>query len=174
VKPPFQRRTAFLAVLLAPTLAACGFGAQTDQVYQAAQGVNDRSGTVWVLDALIVAAKDGSGTFAGSLVNEAAKSQSIANVTGVDVTPAGVNIVIPGNQLVDLAKPVPGTEQPQLTFSGPGVKLGGFVRLTFTYSGGGTSTVNVPVVSNDPKDGSEFANVPLPIASPTGAGTATP
>lgn len=162
-----------MVALLAPVLAACGFGAQTDQVYQAAQGVNDRSGTIEILNAAIVAATDGSGTFAGSLVNESDTAQTISNITAVDATPTGVNITIPGKTLVNLANPVPGTNKPQLSFAGNGIKVGGDIRLIFTFSGGGSSMVDVPVVSNDSSDGSEYANVPLPL-DPNATPTTTP
>ena len=51
MKSPIQRRVAIAALLLAPALTACGFSEQTDQVYQPAVGVNDRSDTVYVLSA---------------------------------------------------------------------------------------------------------------------------
>ena len=70
MKSPSQRRLAIAALLLVPALASCGFNAQTDQVYQAAVGINDRSGEVDILNALIVSGEDGSGTFAGTLVNK--------------------------------------------------------------------------------------------------------
>ena len=67
---PLRRRVAALAmVLLAPVLGGCGIAGihgndyQTDQVYQPAVGVNNRSGVVDVLGAVIVSGSDGSGTF---------------------------------------------------------------------------------------------------------------
>ena len=50
MKSPIQRRAAIAALLLAPALTACGFNEQTDQVYQPAVGVNDRSDNVYVLN----------------------------------------------------------------------------------------------------------------------------
>jgi len=68
---PVRRRLAALAlVLLVPSLGACGFGYQTDKVYQPAVGVNNRSGAVAVLGAVVVSGSDGSGTFVTSLVNK--------------------------------------------------------------------------------------------------------
>ena len=66
-----RRRLAAVAlVLLVPLLGACGFGYQTDQVYQPSVGVNDRDGTVDVLGAVVVSSADGQGTFVASLVNK--------------------------------------------------------------------------------------------------------
>ena len=58
-------------VLTAPVLSSCGvgFGAQTDQVYNPAAGVDVHSGSVDVLNALIVSGTDGSGTVIATLVN---------------------------------------------------------------------------------------------------------
>ena len=68
---PVRRRLAALAmVLLVPLLGACGFGYQTDQVYQPGVGVNNRAGTVDVLGAVVVSASDGEGTFVASLANK--------------------------------------------------------------------------------------------------------
>jgi len=60
-----RRSIASAAVLLTvPALSACGvsFGAQTDQVYNPSVGVDDRSGAVDVLNALVVSGANGSGT----------------------------------------------------------------------------------------------------------------
>ena len=166
-----RRRMAFLAVLLAPALVACGFGAQTDQIYQAAQGVNDRSTNVWILNAAVVAGEDGSGTFAGSFDNQSTSEQSLTNVTGDNVTAGGKGVKVGATDLVNLAEPVAGTDEPQLTLTGSAIKVGGFVRLTFTFSGGAVAVVNVPVVSPDSEDGAEYKDVPLPAVTPTAAET---
>lgn len=155
-------RSAFAAALIAPGLVACGFGAQTDQIYQAAQGVNDRSSDVEIHNATIVAAEDGAGTFAGSLVNISGTEQRVQNITaeGAEAQGAG-EIVVGAGQLVNLASP---TEDggPQLWFTGEGVKVGGHLRVTFTFANGQTSKVNVIIVGTDTEDGEEFVDVPLP------------
>lgn len=153
-----RRRVALAALLLlVPTLAACGFGDQTDQVYQAAVGVNDRTGQVWVLNGLIVSDTDGSGTFAGSLTNQDSKSAKLVSVTGAQGT---VAISIPGNSLVNL-----GTTG-LLRLKDPAITPGAFVPLTFEFSNGQISKVSVPVVNHS----GDYSNVsvgPLPSASPT-------
>ena len=83
-----SRRIAAFAVLLAvPTLSSCGvnFSAQTDQVYTPAEGVNDRSGDVDVLNALVVADTDGTGRFIAGLANNTDKEETLTGITGVDV-----------------------------------------------------------------------------------------
>lgn len=170
MKSPFQRRTAFVAVLLAPALAACGFNAPTDQIYQAAQGVDDRTTSVKILNAVVVAAENGSGTFAGSLVNESGDAQTLEQVAADGVT-AAKSIesieVLPGT-LLNFGTPVEGPKGqalPLLMLNGTPIEIGRYVRLTFTFSGVGTVTLNVPVVSNDSALGHEFADVPLPPGS---------
>lgn len=167
MKSPFQRRTAFVAALLAPALAACGFGAQTDQIYQAAQGVDDRTTSVKILNALVVAAENGSGTFAGSFVNESDESQELSEITGEGVTAAISEeaVAVAPKTLLNLGEPVVGPrggELPQVVLSGTAIEIGRYVRLTLTFSGVGAVTINVPVVSNDSDLGHEFLDVPVP------------
>ena len=160
---------AFVAVLIAPALVACGFGAQTDQIYQAAQGVDDRTTSVKILNAVVVAAQDGSGTFAGSFVNESDEVQTLDGVTGEGVTAAKTtDIEVTSQRLLNLGDPVEGPDGeavPLLTLTGTPIEIGRFVRLTFTFSGAGNVVVNVPVVSAESELGTEFVNVPLPAGS---------
>ena len=63
--PPVTRRRIAAAslVLLVPVLAACSSSEyQTDQVYQPGVGVNERSGTVDVLGAVVVRTSEGEGS----------------------------------------------------------------------------------------------------------------
>jgi hypothetical protein len=73
------------AVLAAPVLSSCGvnFDAQTDQVYNPAVGVNDRDGSVDVLNALVVSGSAGSGTVVATLVNnDQEKDDSVRGIAG--------------------------------------------------------------------------------------------
>jgi len=167
VKSPLKRRTAFAALLLAPALAACGFNAQTDQVYQAAAGVNDRSSDVYVLNSVIVSGADGSGTFAGTFVNTTTTPRALKNVTGegVQVTPGkGATLSVAGNGYLNLGA-ANDTGTVPLAVSGSAVKPGGYVKLTFTFDNDQTVTQNVPVFGPT----QDYATVPLPKA-----GDATP
>jgi hypothetical protein len=170
VKSPIQRRLAIAVLLLAPALGACGFSAQTDQVYQAAAGTNDRSGDVDVLNAVIVSSTDGSGTFAGSLVNTTANAAVLTSVTG-----SGVTAELAGGKPLHLAPygsanlGAAATTAP-LTVSGTGVQPGKDVNLTFTFATGATVTMVVPVSAV----GSDYGDVPLPSPSSSTSPTDTP
>lgn len=163
MKSPSQRRLAVAAVLLAPALGACGFNVQTDQVYQAAVGVNDRSGSVDILNAVIVTAKDGSGTFAGTLVNNTGTAAQLREVTGEGITAAfaaGKPVEVEGfgfNNLGAAGETVPPVK---LGLSGPteAIVPGTFVELTFTFASGQETSLQVPVVGVN----EDYESVPLP------------
>ena len=158
MKSPLRRRTAIAALLLAPALTACGFNAQTDQVYQPAVGVNDRSGDVDILNALIVSGEDGSGTFAGTLVNkDTTQDATLDTVSGPGVTASRTTVDVPAAGNARLA------ESGDLTLEGSSIKPGRFVELTFSFSNGQTTTMKVPVV----EAAGDYKDVPLPSASPT-------
>jgi hypothetical protein len=163
VKSPIQRRAAIAALLLAPALTACGFSAQTDQVYQPAVGVNDRSGSVEILNALVVSGTDGTGTFAGTLVNEnQTQDDVLESVSGPGITAPRSNVTIKAGDHVSLA------QSGALILQGSSIKPGTFVDLTFSFGSGQSTTLKVPVVTAS----GDFADVPLsasPSASPSKA-----
>jgi hypothetical protein len=147
------RRAVAAAVLLlaAPLLSACGlnFNEQTDQVYNPAAGVDDRSGSVDVLNALIVSGTDGSGTVIASLVNnDQVNDDTLRGVAGagqdssLTVKPGG-ETAIPAAGLLNLAT------QAQIEVRGTRVVPGNFVEIKFTFDRGQAITVKAPVVSAD-------------------------
>lgn len=161
------------AVLLAvPALSACGFNEQTDQVYNPADGVNNRSGAVDVLDALIVADSHGSGTVIAGLSNNnqttadqltsvsgAGKDQSVAVTMGSrpTITPAGFK------QLADLKSPI--------AAKGSQIVPGNFVTLRFTFKNAESITVDVPVLDRT----DQYTSVPVPTSpSPSTSPSASP
>ena len=153
MKSPTRRRAAIAALLLAPVLTACGFNAQTDQVYQAAVGPNDRSGSVNILNALIVSGTDGSGTFAGTLVNtDPTNDDTLESVTGQGLTASRRPVDIPAGGTALLA------DTGELTLEGSAIKPGDWVELTFAFSSGQTTTMKVPVV----EAAGDYSDVPLP------------
>ena len=163
MKSPIQRRAAIAALLLVPTLGACGFSAQTDQVYQAATGVNDRSGKVELLNAQIVTAADGAGTFIATLDNTDAKNADrLVSVTGTGVTAKAKDIDIPADGVANLAEPAESGD-PKLAVTGTGVKAGSWVRLTFVFESGQSTTLLVPIVENS----EDYDHVPLPSEAPS-------
>ena len=153
MKSPSQRRLAIAALLLAPALASCGFNAQTDQVYQAAVGINDRSGEVDILNALIVSGEDGSGTFAGTLVNkDTTNDDRLDSVSGPGITASRDTVDVPASGVALLA------ESGDVKLRGDGIKPGSFVELTLAFSSGQSTTVKVPVV----EAAGDYSDVPLP------------
>ena len=167
MKSPTRRRVAIAALLLAPALTACGFSAQTDQVYQAALGPNYRGDSVDVLNAVIVSSTDGSGTFAGTLVStDAADGDTLESVTGDGITASRRTIDIPASGHALLA------ESGELTLQGSEIEPGNWVDLTFAFSSGQTTTMKVPVVEST----GDYADVPLPkpSSSPSASPSASP
>ncbi len=151
-------------LLAAPVLSSCGvsFGAQTDQVYNPSVGVDDRDGTVDVLNALIVSGTDGSGTVVASLVdNDQVHADALKGVAGagqdssLTATIAG-ETTIPAGGLLNLAT------QSNVSATGKRIVPGNFVRITFSFDRAAAVTLDVPVVSADNPD---YAQVPLPSGS---------
>ncbi len=164
-----RRSTAVAALLLAaPVLTSCGFSEQTDQVYNAAAGVDSRSGEVDVLDAQIVSGQDGSGTVVAGLVNNDQVRGD--RLTGIgpgnpgqqDVTASGPSgTSIPAGGDVQLGDTQTGSKG-QWTVTGQTIVAGQFVKLTFTFARAQVVTLDVPVVSaSNPM----YSQVPLPSGS---------
>ena len=157
------RRTlaAAVVVLAVPVLSSCGvsFGAQTDQVYNPSVGVDDQSGSVDVLNALIVSGTDGSGTVVASLANnDDQNDDSLTEVAGagkddgLDVTVGG-ETAIPAGGLLNLA------DDGGISARGERVQPGNFVSITFSFDRGEAITLDVPVVS---ADDAPYADIPTP------------
>ncbi|MFL6060101.1 MAG: hypothetical protein ACJ72E_02630 [Marmoricola sp.] len=175
MKSLLQRRTAIAALLLAPTLAACGFSAQTDQIYQAAAGTNYRSGDVYILNAVVVSSAPGTGTFAGTLVNQTGDQAVLTGVTGDGVTAqmgGGESLKVAPygyNNLGEAGDTVPPAKL-SLTGSPDAIAPGKYLDLTFAFASGSTVTMQVPVYDTS----AQYADVPAPApAAPTGSPTGT-
>ncbi|MCZ4498993.1 MAG: hypothetical protein JWQ74_1546 [Marmoricola sp.] len=172
MKSPFKRRTAFATLLLAPVLAACGFSAQTDQVYQAAVGVNDRSSDVYVLNSVIISGTDGTGTYAGTFVNTTTTPHALKSVSGdgVQAVPGkGVVLAVASLGSLNLGA-ANDTGVVPITITGAAVKPGGYVKLTFTFDNDLTVTQSVPVFG--PTE--DYKSVPLAPAPTASDAPATP
>lgn len=161
---PVRRRLAALAmVLLVPTLGACGFDYQTDKIYQPAVGVNNRSGVVDVLGAVVVSGSDGSGTFIATLVNKDLENPAtLTSVTG----PSGITIQVVKPVTVGPEGLTNMAELGAVAVSGEAVRAGGFVRLGLEFDTGQKTSLNVPVVDR----AEEFSGVSPAIPG----GSATP
>ncbi len=153
MKTTSQRRAAFAALVLAPVLTACGFNVQTDQVYQPADGVLNRDGDVYILNALIVSGADGSGTFVAQFANNNLEQpDQLVSVTGAEITVDAEEIDIPAGGSVNLA------EEGTISVEGDEVTAGGFVDLTLVFANGQSTDLKVPVVLND----GYYTDVPVP------------
>jgi hypothetical protein len=168
---------AAVLVLAAPALSSCGgnFNQQTNQIYNPAEGVDDRSGKVDVLNALVVSTENGSGTVIATFVNNnRVREDSLRSIAGagsdseLEVTPGGPT-AIPAGGLLNLA------ERGRNFVTGERVRPGYFVELTFTFQQGTAITVKAPVVNGREP---EYTSVPQPTPtgspSPTEAITETP
>ena len=179
VKPNRRLSIATAAALLAvPALSACGFNEQTDQVYNPADGVNNRSGAMDVLDALVVSGSHGSGTvIAGLSNNDQTRPDTLTSVAGtgksqnVAVTMGSKVTIIPGGftQLADLKSPI--------AAKSPQIEPGRFVSLRFTFKNAQSVTVDAPVVART----DQYTSVPVPsspsaspLTSPSASPTASP
>jgi hypothetical protein len=139
-------RFRFLAatvVLLAPALVGCStnFKAQTDQVYIPGRGVNDRTSTVNVLNALVVSGEAGSGRVVATLVGVTDEADELLGVT-VDGTEAEITGeaeigALGRNNLLDDA---------EVTAEAEGIAAGDFVEVRFTFAEAEPVTLDVPVV----------------------------
>ncbi len=92
---------------LLPLLAACtsvGLGAQTGQVYIPADGANNRTGTVYVLNAVVVSGRVGAGTLVTTFVDTDTQSpDTVSSITGTGLTVTGTLPTVPAGGHVNLA-----------------------------------------------------------------------
>jgi len=159
-----RRRLASAVLLLAvPALASCtvNFDEQTDQPYNPSVGVDDRSGTVDILNAMVVSGTTGSGAVIATLVNNNQSTpDALRGVAGggsdssLKVTPGGAT-AIPAGGLLNLAT------NGKIAVRGESVKAGSFVTLTFTFERGKAITVECPVVANS----SDYDGVTVPTGA---------
>ncbi len=152
---------------MVPLVASCSFGtsnfdAQTNQFYTPAEGINERSGGVDVLNALVVADGDGQGRFIAGLVNNSDSTDDAltqvqgagdsSDIQGTLQTP----IDVAPNGFVQLADQ--GVEP--VVLQGDQIVPGDFVELTMTFQQADPVTVQLPVVAAE----DDFADVELPSA----------
>lgn len=174
-------------LLLIPTLAACGFGAQTNQQYQSAAGSDNRDGMVQILNAAVVIPSTGSthGTFLGSFVNTSTSDPAIQSTftNGVTATIESISITTPTggtvNPMITLAPDSSYSPQPTAVAGKHGIPItvpanlqqglnpadGAYVTMTFVINtdSAQTITMRVPVFPAD-NPGSYYTKY-LPVAS---------
>lgn len=156
-----RRLAAASLVLLLPGLGACGFGAQTNQVYQPAVGANERGESVDVLGAVVVSEEEGSGTFVASLVNTSLdQDDQLTGITGEDVeVELREPVDLQADDIVNLA------DAGAALVTGERIAAGLYTRLTLEFASGQSTEINLPVVAPE----EEFSDVTPaePSASPS-------
>lgn len=146
------------AVLLVPTLSACGFDRPTDRVYNPGVGVNERSGSVDVLHALVVSGEDGSGTVVAGLVNnDLEEDDALTGIQGAGEDRA-VSVTLDGDVEIPARGSVQLVDETEVSVEGESVAPGNFVTLTFSFERGANVTLDVPVVDRR----GDYADVPVP------------
>ncbi|MFC0623529.1 hypothetical protein [Kribbella deserti] len=146
------RRTSLLgaAALAVTALTGCGagFGAQTLQPYQAAEGTNAQSGEILARNVLVLADAEGKGELNGAFLNDGAKNDYL---TKVELDPSHQGIEITGMRAFTLR---PGALLTLPPAGGKpividGVKPGTMLKMTFTFGVAGPITTQVPVLPED-------------------------
>lgn len=153
-----RRLAATIAASTLLALSACGFEAQTNQQYQAAVGANTH-GDVDVLNAVVVANDDGSGTISTGFVNNTDAEQSLSSVSAT--TMSGEELPVRGLRLL---LPLPKDQLASLGLSSDsggfriteGVEAGYYVKLTFSFTDSAPVTIEAPVVTRT----AEYDKVP--------------
>jgi hypothetical protein len=146
-------------------VASCSFGtsnfdAQTNQIYNPAEGVNDRTSSMDVLDALIVSDEAGRGRFIAGLVNDSRSTDdALTSVQG-----AGKDAAIKGS----LATPIDVVPNGYVQLADDGVKPvvlegdpivpGTFVEVTISFQEADAVTMELPVVTAE----DDFAGITVP------------
>ena len=154
------RRSVALAagVLLlgTPALTSCGFDYPTDRVNTITNGATDRDNTVYVLNAVVVSSRPGTGTVIATLSNtnnpEPARltSFSASKDAPLEATEE-VDIGLLPDASVNLAS------SPQIRVSGD-FKAGEFITLSFGFDNGEEVNVKAPVVTDcDEYDGLDLS-----------------
>lgn len=160
------------ALVLVPTLSSCGFDYATDAIYNQAVGVNDRSGDVDVLNALIVSGEEGSGTFIATFVhNDLEETAAFEGIGGsVEAGDFG-SLEIPAS--VDGSLNL--LDEDPIGVTGD-FAAGDFVEVQLTFDTGQVTDIEVPVVpETGPHEGLDTAGSDSPTedASPTGDASPT-
>ena len=157
VRRSIAKATAVATVsVLALGLSSCGFDQPTDMVYNPAVGVNDQSGSIDVLNAVIVSGAEGSGTLVASFANnDQEQGDSLTQIT-----PGGddqAQVTLPGSTDIDAAALLNLLDEGGAKVEGESVTSGAFVTLTFVFERSESVTLDVPVVEQGE---GPFADVP--------------
>ena len=134
------------AVAVLATTGACGFDYATDQVYIASEGVDYRSGDLDVLNAAVVSAQEGSGTFVATFTNNSQDAaEQVVGITAGEGEPA---VQVSGFTAVEVGPTglVNLSESPSAVVTGDFIP-GDYVPITIDLREGEDIDLNVPVVA---------------------------
>ena len=154
---------ALAGLVVVGALSGCGTGmdAQTNAIYDPGDGVNERGGGVDVLNALLVANPDGTGTLSAALLNSGTEPDQL---TDVAVSVEGEELTIDGDGLpVELpASPRdPLNIEDEAPLYVQDVEPGYFVTLALTFQNGAPVEIDVPVVDRGEEPRNDmYASVP--------------
>jgi hypothetical protein len=154
-------------ILAVPGVASCGFNYATDRENTVSNGTSDKSGTVDVLNAVIVSEEDGSGTFIATLSNNSS-----------DETIHMSSLSFGSNATTEVAAFDPIEVKPHAVVNladGQGIKVSGdfkagdFVAVTVGFDNGESADMKVHVVVADDEyegyDNGTGSPEPAPTAS---------
>ncbi|HSU02414.1 MAG TPA: hypothetical protein VLK03_07700 [Nocardioides sp.] len=140
--------TAAAVLALAAPLSSCGFDYATDREYDVTSAASNREGDVDVLNAVVVSAAEGSGTFIASFSNNDPEEEqtftAVAGAEGEAITATEFEpVAIDPGGLVNLAEPPAG-----VVLTGE-FTAGDVVPLSIDFGNGERISLNVPVVADD-------------------------
>lgn len=159
-----RRVGACLVTLTLPLFTGCGAGfeAQSQQVYQPADGVTVRSSMVYVVNAVVVTDGEGNGTVVVALINQSDEPDELVSLAAEDTKGAAVEVSpIPPDFALPSGQSVQTAETGTLRLSSPKLKPGGLVTLTFEFKEAASVEVEVPVVPQS----ADYADVEVGPAS---------
>ncbi len=162
--PGRSQALAVIVALACVALTGCAanFGAQTYQQYQPGVGTDDRSQTVFVLNCLVIAKSNGEGTVVGTLINQAKQDDQLVSVNAVGYKSAAIS----ANKLTS---PIPLASQVgvklqtggAVRLTGPGVVLGDYVTVTFTFAQAAPIMEQIPVTPAGNMSTGMYSGIPV-------------
>ena len=156
---------------MAPLVASCSFGtsnfdAQTNQFYTPAEGINERSTGVDLLNALVVADETGRGRFIAGLVNNSdTTDDALVQVQGAgDTSDVQGSLTAPIDVAADAFVQLADEGAEPVVLEGESIVPGRFIEVTVSFQEAEEVTVKLPVVPAE--DDFEDVEIPAAEASP--------
>ena len=171
-----MRARVLVSVAVAATIAlgtaGCGFMTpqSTTEIYDASDGVSASVGTVDVRNAILLTKNGTDVRFIATLVNSSDSARTVT-IQAKDSSEHSVDVRIPANAIVDLAKD---TTADEVVFSDLNAKPGSLVKVFFTYPSAEGTSVRVPVLTGELDEYRPLLPTPTPSVAPTGGTTVTP